>query len=124
MSKIIQAVNSMISNADSISQVTYGCQGKEIFFSYKNQYKWSIKLIDDGSYSLWFYKTNKSIENLSNIFDEEWEEIPMMHYSTKELATKEAFASFEELYRVVKEKMLGMDTVLDDIIKDMDDLPF
>ncbi len=33
MSKIIQAVNSMISNADSISQVTYGCQGKEIFFS-------------------------------------------------------------------------------------------
>ena len=68
--------------------------------------------------------TDNQIEELANLFDEEWEEIPMMHYSTKELATKEAFASFEELYRVVKEKMLGMDTVLDDIIKDMDDLPF
>ena len=124
MSKIIQAVNSMVSNQELITSVIHGRDAKEIFFLYKNKYRWSIKTGDDGSYSLWFYKTEDSIEYLAHIFDEEWERVPMIHYSTKELATKEAFASFEELYRIVKEKVLGMDKVLDDIIKDMDDVPF
>lgn len=123
MSKIIQAVNSMISNTDLIGNVLFG-QNKEVFFNYKNKYKWSIKEQEDDSYSLWFYKSELSIESLAQIDNEEWEEIAMMHYSTSDLSSKEANASFKELYRIVKEKVFGMDKVLDDIIKDMDDLPF
>lgn len=123
MSKIIQAVNSMISNTDLIGNVLFS-HNKEIFFYYKNKYKWSIKHQDDQNYSLWFYKTELTIEDLVKIEGEYWQEIAMMHYSTKDLSSKEAYASFEELYRIVKEKVFGMDIVLDDIIKDMDDLPF
>lgn len=122
MSKIIQAVNSMISNSNLLEDVVYG-HNNEVFFEYKNKYKWSIKQQDEG-YSLWFYRTELSIESLAQIENEEWEQINMIHYSTKDLASKEAYASFEELYRIVKEKVFGMDKILDEIIKDMDDLPF
>lgn len=124
MSKIIQAVNSIISNSNLIGKVLFGFNN-ELFFTYKNKYKWSIRRQEDGNYSLWFYPSEMSIEELATIQNEEWENVPLMHYSTKDLATKEAFASFEELYRIAKEKVFGMDKVLDDIIKDMDeDLPF
>lgn len=123
MSKIIQAVNSIISNANLIEKVSYG-YSNEIFFVYKNKYKWSIKHQDDSNYSLWFYKSDLSIDVISHLENEDWDQIAMIHYSTKDLATKEAIASFEELYCIVKEKVFGMDEVLDDIIKDMDDLPF
>lgn len=123
MSKIIQAVNSIISNPHLIGKVLFG-SNNELFFTYKNKYKWSIRRQDDGNYSLWFYPSEMTIEELAAIENEEWEHVPMMHYSTKDLATKEALASFEELYRITKEKVFEMDQVLDDIIKDMDDLPF
>ena len=123
MSKIIQAVNSMISNSHLIDSAMYG-HSNELFFVYKNKYKWSIKQQDDGNYSLWFYPGDVKIQDLVHIEGHEWEAIPMIHYSTKELPQREAIESFNELYRIVKEKVFGMDQVLDEIIKDMDDLPF
>lgn len=114
MSKIIQAVNSMISNSPLIDSVMYG-DSNELFFVYKNKYKWSIKLQDDGNYSLWFYPGDVKIQDLVHIEGHEWEAIPMIHYSTKELPQREAIESFNELYKIVKEKVFGMDQVLDDI---------
>jgi len=123
MSKIIQAVNSMISNANLIDSVIQGSNDKELFFIYKNKYKWSMTTQDDGNYSLWFYPNSISLKELSQIDGPDWEHITMINYSTKDLLEKEAKQSFVELYRVLKEKVFGMDSVLDDIIKDMD-MPF
>ena len=40
MTKIVQAVNAMISNPDKIKSVIPN--GQEFFFIYKDKYKWSI----------------------------------------------------------------------------------
>lgn len=113
MSKIVQAVNAMISNHHLISDVVRG--ENEIFFLYKGKYKWSMNLRDD-SYYLWYYPGKQSIEHLAQ---EQWdEEIPMVTYKDADIGTKEAKASFAELYTVVKEKVYGVDAVLDDIIGD------
>lgn len=116
MSKIVQAVNSMISNSHLISNVIRG--GEEIFFLYKNSYKWSMKRRDD-SHLLWFYPGDESLEQLAQHFSHEFgspEDITMVSYSDKEIGTKEAKASFSELYTLLNEKLYGVDEVLDDII--------
>jgi hypothetical protein len=44
------------------------------------------------------------------------ENINSVPYNTKTLGTKEAKDSFKELNTIIKEKVYGMDDVLDDII--------
>ena len=115
MSKIVQAVNAMISNHKLISNVVRG--ENEVFFLYKEKYKWSMAF-RDGSYYLWYYPGNQSLEDLSQ---ERWDDdIPMVSYKDADIGTKEAKASFAELYTLVKEKVYGVDEVLDDIIGDDD----
>ena len=62
MSKIVQAVNSMIANDNYISSVLQG--QSEIFFLYKGLYKWSITKRDDG-YHLWFYPGGQELRSLA-----------------------------------------------------------
>ncbi|MBO9689770.1 MAG: hypothetical protein J7598_24480 [Mitsuaria chitosanitabida] len=117
MSKIVQAVNAMISNSDRITNVIQG--SNEIFFVYNGKYKWSMTWRDNGHY-LWFYPGSETIEQLS---EEQWEnDVAMVTYKDTDIGTKEAKASFAELYSVLKEKVFGMDKVFDDIISD--DTPF
>lgn len=117
MSKIVQAVNAMISNNNLISDVIRG--ESEIFFLYKGKYKWSMAKRDD-TYYLWYYPGEQSIESLAQ---EEWHlGMPMVTYNDADIGTKEARASFADLFMVLEEKVYGVDAVLEDIIGD--DEPF
>lgn len=116
MSKIVQAVNSMISNRNLISNVAKG-EG-EYFFLYKNKYKWSIAQREDETY-LWYYPGSITLDALIHCEQSgDWESVDMVKYSDREIGTKEAIASFSELFIVVKEKLYRIDDVLDDIISD------
>lgn len=120
MSKIVQAVNAMISNPDLISNVIPN--EKEFFFLYKNKYKWSITRNDNNVHVLWYYPGAESLESLASTDGPEWEFIPMITYRDNEIGTKEAKASFAELYTLIKERAYGVNEVLDDIISDLDSI--
>jgi hypothetical protein len=117
VSKIVQAVNSMIANDTLISDVQQGRD--EIFFLYKGKYKWSMVRRNDG-YHLWFYPTAEDLTSLATMSSDDWSfaDIPMVHYHDAEIGTREAKASFAELYTLLSEKVYGIDDVLKDIIGD------
>lgn len=119
MSKIVQAVNAMISNPNLISNVIPN--EKEFFFLYKNKYKWSISR-RDNDHILWYYPGGDRLEALSSYEGSDWEGTPMVNYRDAEIGTKEAKASFSELYTLIKERAYGVNEVLDDIISDLDSL--
>lgn len=120
MSKIVQAVNTIILNQKKITEVTRGRSGTQTFFLYDDKYVWSIAE-SDGEYILWFYPKGE-LSILADYEGFEWDEVPMVRYSTGELGTREAKATFAELYSVIKEKVYGVDDVLNDIIEQ--DIPF
>lgn len=122
MSKVVQAVNAMIANPDLIGNVVRSSSG-EFFFTYKSKYNWSIKRSSNSGsdFFLYFYPGGSSLNDLASIDD--WDNVPMVHYSTKEIGTREAAQSFAELHGLLKERLYDVNTVLDDIIKD-DDIPF
>ncbi len=131
MSKIVQAINVMIANKDKISDVRRGNHNiDEYFFSYKSKYVWSIAKNADETFSIYNYPLGKGyqvdeyVNYLSSLEINDFAEnnVDFVGYSTKELSTREAKDSFSELYTIVKENILGIDTVLDDIIND--DAPF
>lgn len=115
MSKIVQAVNAMIANPQLIANVVQGQD--EFFFLYKNRYTWSMSKREDD-YFLWFYPGCSHPEELTSFEGHDWEGVPMVTYRAKEIGTKEARASFTELYTIIKEKLYGLNDVLDDIIAD------
>lgn len=114
MSKVVRAVNAMITKPDKISDVR--ASDKELFFVFDSQYAWSISKEKDGHYKLYFYPNYTSTEELSEIAGPDWNDVAMVTYSTKDLNTVEASESFIELYTLVNEKVLGVDKVFDDII--------
>ncbi|MEG0678092.1 MAG: hypothetical protein RR473_15775, partial [Comamonas sp.] len=114
MSKIVQAINAMIANSGQISSVTPAQHNNsEYFFLYKNKYTWSISRNSNSEHRLYFYPSAKSVGHLPNFDEHDWENIPMVAYSDTEIATKEAKASFSELYTIIKEKIYGISDVLD-----------
>jgi len=118
MSRIVTAVNAMIVNPGLITHVIAG-EADEIFFLYKEKYKWSMAR-RQGGISLWFYPVERiTIEELAAAEDADWEDIPMVHYRDIDIGTKEAKESFSELYTLLNEKVYGMDEVLDDISSDL-----
>jgi hypothetical protein len=117
MSKIVQAVNAMISNPHLISNVVGG--RSEIFFLYKDRYAWSIKK-DGAEHLLWFYPSAEISDLLERDANEYWEGVDLVTYKTADLGTREAKASFAELYTLLKEREFGVNDVLDDIISDSD----
>lgn len=122
MSKIVQAVNSMISNRDSLSPVVQG--ESEIFFVYRGKYVWSMtkrESLRETAYLLWYYP-DETIDSLLKYSDPDWDRVRMIAYKDTDIGTKEASASFSELYGVLKEKVFGIDKILDDIISDDDPL--
>jgi hypothetical protein len=118
MSKIVRAANVMVSNAEKISNVVQ--QRGEFFFLYDGKYKWSIIFNEDeNGYRLFYYPGKISINELASMEPMQRESYKdYIFYSTKDLKTREGYETFGELYRTVKEKLFGVDEVLDDIIKD------
>jgi hypothetical protein len=121
MSKIVQAVNAMVANPQKITNVLGRPEG-EIFFLYKEKYKWSMDK-RDADYWLWFYPGKQALQALARYENEEWEDVPMVTYKASEIGTREAKASFADLYTLLTEKLHGIHEVLDDIIKD-ENVPF
>lgn len=121
MSKIISAINSMISNQDKISQVSI--RDGKYYFLYKNIYIWSIQLLNDD-YILNYYTGEITIEELINepnimIMDVDYNiscNYDYISYSANAFKVKEAIESFKNLYLIVQEKLYNIDKVLDDII--------
>lgn len=114
--KIVSAVNAIILNKDRITNVINGIDPGELFFEYDNKYKWSITR-SDNTVKLWLYPTNMSLENLASMDSQEWQEFnQLIYYNAKDIGTIEAKESFEELYRLIKEKEFGADIILDDIV--------
>jgi hypothetical protein len=123
MSKIVTAINVMVSNPDRIENVVKGYSDTESFFLYDKKHQWSI-LKNDFGYYMAYYPGNQDVFNLAKIPDEDWEEanIHCVNYTSKDLGTKEAKESMAELFSVVNEKVHGMDDILDEIISS--DPPF
>jgi hypothetical protein len=113
MSKIIAAANSMIINEKKISPVMHG--GREVFFIYDGKYVWSMRK-DNSEYWLYYYPGYSALDDLIHI--EDWEGIDVVPYATKEIGTQEARDTFSELYTIIKEKLYGVDEVLNKIIGD------
>jgi len=126
MSKIIQAINTMITNSEKISKAIPGpAEGDEIFFLYDQKHKWSITKDQNNNYYLHYYSDQQPLESIASYTGPDWDQFTnFITYSTKDLKTREAYESMAELYRVVKEKAYGIDKALDDIIKSKDELPF
>lgn len=113
--KIIQVINTMILNSSKITNVVKN--EEEFFFLYDKKYKWSIsRMKEEDKYFLHFYPTDEmTIEQLSEFHY--WEDFSnFITYKTEEIKTKEAIESFSELYKVVAEKVYGLDTIFDEII--------
>jgi hypothetical protein len=129
MSKIVQVMNIMITFKEKISNVRKSCYPNEYYFIYDSKYVWSIHKDNDDNFSITNYplaqnyETEGYINYLANS-DAGSDNVDSVSYSTRELKTREARESFSELYTTVKEKLLGIDTILDDIIKHSEDIPF
>lgn len=122
MSKIVVAVNVMIMNPEKITSVIHGSYEDEVFFLYDKKHKWSLFKKDDNII-LSYYPGANSLELLASISPENWgPDIDAVVYNSKEIGTKEAKASFNELYTLLQGKKYGMDEILDEIIAS--DIPF
>lgn len=119
MSKIVTAINVMISNPDLITGVIKGAYETECFFLYDKKHPWSVLKIEDDEIYLSYYPKNKDIASLAKIPGERWGNlnISTISYNSKELGTKEAKASMMELFSIVNGKVWGIDDVLDEIIE-------
>lgn len=124
MSKIIQAVNAMCEKQYQISDVIPA--GQEYFFLFNKRYKWSINYDKQAdNFWLYYYPENIPLKDLVTASKAgPWPEtIQYMAYNSNLLGTKEAYQTFSDLHAIVKEKLLGIDKVLDDIIEG-EDKPF
>jgi hypothetical protein len=122
-SRIVQAVNAMVAHPNQIEEVIR--RDTEIFFTYRGQTllsKWSIRRDDGPVHWLFMYPGKQTLPELAEMNEDEWQEFgEMVVYRDDEIGTREAKASFADLYNVLTEKLFGADKVLDDII---DDIPF
>ena len=113
--KIVQVINSIITNKSKISNVLRN--DSEYFFVYNSKYKWSITKSDKtDDYFIHFYPTDiMNIEQLAN--NQDWNSFPhYVSYKTEDLKTKEALETFRELYQIVADKVYGIDDIFNEII--------
>ena len=120
MSKVIQVINTMISNSNKITDVVKGSTDQEeYFFLYDNNYRWSIlESVEEAElyYIAYIYpKTKLSVLNLASALSFTGEE-SFVPYSSKDLKSQEALESFRELFNVVKSKLLGVDDIFSKIL--------
>ncbi len=121
MSKVVKAINSMITNDSKISNVIKS--GDELFFLYDKKHKWSMGYVEDRGYFLHFYpSTVHTIEEISSISS--WDSVSFVTFKSEDINTREATETFKELYQILQGKLYGIDDVLNEIIGDGNDLPF
>lgn len=127
MSKIVQAVNAMVSNPKKFTKIvaSSGIEVEELFFLYDTKYKWSIMRDTGGKeFYLHYYPGSETVEEMAAYGDDWPDTIDSITYTSKSLKSREAQESFEALFKLAKDKCWGMDEVLNDILADdiaMDD---
>lgn len=118
MSKVVAAVNTMITNEKKISPVLVGTDSLEIYFSYNKKYNWSLAHNDDEDcfYLHYYPASHLELSDLSQMNGFEFNDIISVTYSSKDLGSREAYQTFKELHNLLQEKVYGIDKVLDDIL--------
>ena len=118
MSKIVQAVNIMISNPNKITNIIK--RGDIIYFLYLGKQKWSIGKHEtsDGlvEYIIHYYTGEKNLEQLSTLPYYELANEKYVAYSTEDIKTREAMESFKQLYMILNEMIVGIDDVFKEIV--------
>ena len=105
----------MIMNPENITNVTK--HENEYIFCYKGKYIWRILEPESPSnYDLYFYPDAETTSECQQLM--EWPNVNFVRYNSKEIGTPEAKSSMAELATIVREKLFGMDEVIDDIISD------
>ncbi len=117
MNKIIQVINTMISNSQRISNVIVN-GGNEFFFIYNDKHKWSIINNDEDSIVLFLYPDEDiKLEELA--FDVDFSVYKRyVSYRAEDFKSAEAIETFKELLKIVKDKIFGVDNILDDILNE------
>ena len=129
MSKIVEAINSMIKNSSLIEDVavtsTLYYDDTNIhtyFFRYKT-YIWSIEDYINNNFKGFLLKYYPGYSKVSDVMryiqEKGMTEDNYVQYDSSSLKTRESEESFIELNRIVREKLHNVDQVLDDIIADM-----
>lgn len=118
MNKIIQVINTMISNSGRISNVIES--NEEYFFIYNNIYKWSIlESKEDPEIIKLFLYPDESIKLETLAFDTDYSVYSkFVSYSSQDFKSSEAIESFKELLNIVKDKIYGVDNILNEILKE------
>jgi hypothetical protein len=118
MNKIIQVINTMISNSGRISNVLVAVE--EYFFIYNDKHKWSImeSKNDSDAITLFLYPDeNIKLETLA--YDTDYETYSkFVTYRAQDFKSSEVIESYRELLKVVKDKIYGVDDILDEILKE------
>ena len=126
MSKIVAAAKAMLSNSNKISTVIN--YNSYWFFLYDQKYAWCIQSWDhedENRYMLYFLKAegNFCIDEVGVFERLSRKDVRSMvkegeaiEYNSNEIGTDEALQAFRLLYTAVKEKGIGIDKVLDEII--------
>lgn len=117
MDKIIEVINKMISNSNKITRCIRS--GEEYFFEYNDRYKWSIAEAGEDSsyqdYDLYLYpSTQHTLDEWSQIMRGSSDDFIL--YKASVYKSQEALESFQELLVKVRQKALGIDDILEDII--------
>jgi hypothetical protein len=116
--KIVAAANAMADNPDKINPIVVGREG-EYYFLYDGEYKWSLQPDRDGDdWWLYYYPGPEELQSMARMDPIEFDgRVEFVAFSTKELKAKEANDSFRALYNVIKEKQVGVDRILDAVIR-------
>jgi hypothetical protein len=117
MTKIVSAVNVMISNKNAIGNIkrSHGA----FYFIYDKKYKWSIHPVKKSQdYVLFFYPGTVSLDTIMEMDVEDWNTFDeYIMYKTDEIKAPEAKKVFTELFTILKERQFGLDNILNDIIE-------
>lgn len=119
MNKIIQVINTLVSNSGKITNVLV-TQNDEFFFMYNNKHKWSIieSKEDIDSISIFLYP-DETIKLETLAFDTDYNDYKrFVAYRSQDFKSTEAIESFRELLKIVKDKIYGVDEILDEILKE------
>ena len=126
MSKIVAAVNAMVCNSNKITIVLN--LNSYWFFLYDEKYVWCIEswyYEEENRYMLYFLKAEGDFcVNGAGVFERMSrkdikslvKEGEAIEYNSSEIGTDEALQAFRLLFTVVKEKGIGIDKILDEII--------
>lgn len=115
----------MISNPNKITNVQ-AARGmiesdSHIFFLYDSRHKWSIRYDNERiDYYLKYFSSIETIDTLAQTAETLATGLYVITYSTLDFNTREATESMSELYRMLQEKVFGIDKALDDIIESDD----